>query len=85
MAPPEQGGLGLLDIEARNDAILLVKSAALAETDTDKRAEWASLALHRLPRHIRKNPVVSEEAKTHPLIQNYALTKETPQSSIEPC
>ncbi len=29
MALREQGGLGLLDIEARNDAILLVESAAL--------------------------------------------------------
>jgi hypothetical protein len=39
MALREQGGLGLLDIEARNDAILLVESAALVETDPDKRAE----------------------------------------------
>jgi hypothetical protein len=78
MAPREEGGLGLLDIEARNDAILLVKAAALAETDPEKRAEWASLTIHRLSQNIRKAPVVKEEAKTHPLIQNYMLAKRDP-------
>ncbi|KAJ6612025.1 hypothetical protein B0H10DRAFT_1655234, partial [Mycena sp. CBHHK59/15] len=44
----------------------------------EKRAEWASLTIHRLSQNIRKAPVVKEEAKTHPLIQNYVLAKRDP-------
>ncbi|KAJ7610023.1 hypothetical protein DFH06DRAFT_1374874, partial [Mycena polygramma] len=44
MAPREQGGLGMFDLEARNQALLMLKAAPLAETDPSKRAHWASLA-----------------------------------------
>jgi hypothetical protein len=38
--------MGMLDLEARNEALFLLKAASLVEADPEKRAHWASLALH---------------------------------------
>ncbi|KAJ7247217.1 hypothetical protein C8J57DRAFT_1080927, partial [Mycena rebaudengoi] len=75
MLPRELGGIGLLDVEARNEALLLTKAAGLAESDPEKRSHWAALALHRLSRHIVKSPKVSEEAKTHLMVQEIKINQ----------
>jgi hypothetical protein len=36
MAPIDKGKLGMLDLEARNEALQLVKAGALLETDPQK-------------------------------------------------
>ncbi|KAJ7246799.1 hypothetical protein B0H12DRAFT_985709, partial [Mycena haematopus] len=36
MAPREKGGIGMLDLEARNEALQMVKAGSLAETDPTK-------------------------------------------------
>ncbi|KAJ7216114.1 pectate lyase superfamily protein-domain-containing protein [Mycena rebaudengoi] len=78
MMPRELGGIGVLDLEARNEALLLVKAAALAEAEPEKRSLWASLALHRLSQHTVKSPVVAKEAKTNLMIQNIKVNQRNP-------
>ena len=75
MAPREKGGLGMLDLEARNEALQLVKAGQLAETDPDKRSLWASLAQHHLKDRIVKHPVVADDAKTEVMVQNYNFSQ----------
>jgi hypothetical protein len=75
MAPKEMGGLGMLDLEARNEAIQLVKAGSLAETDPQKRAFWASLARHHLGKRVVKQPVVADDAKTEILVQKYKVSR----------
>jgi hypothetical protein len=77
-APRDQGGIGLFDLEARNEALLLLKAASLAETDTEKHSHWASLALHRLSKHIVKLLAVAEEAKTNLMVQNIKVNQRDP-------
>jgi hypothetical protein len=61
MAPRDQGGIGLFDLEARNGALLMLKTTSLAAADTEKWAHWAFLVLHRLSKNITKSPLVAEE------------------------
>nr|GAT43772.1 predicted protein [Mycena chlorophos] len=62
MAPKEEGGLGLVDVEARNEAIELTKFGILMERDTEKQPAWAKIAAHRLSQH----PVGTElKEETH--------------------
>ncbi|KAJ7624086.1 hypothetical protein DFH06DRAFT_1008685, partial [Mycena polygramma] len=78
MAPREQGGLGMFDLEARNQALLMVKAASLAETDPGKRAHWASLALHSLGKHATKAASMDSEAKTHLMVQKFPVSQRNP-------
>ncbi|KAJ7306716.1 hypothetical protein DFH08DRAFT_720738, partial [Mycena albidolilacea] len=78
MAPRDQGGIGLFDFEARNEALLLLKAASLAESDTEKRSHWASLALHRLSKTIVKSLSVDEEAKTNLMVQKIKVSQRGP-------
>ncbi|KAJ7203484.1 hypothetical protein B0H12DRAFT_977600, partial [Mycena haematopus] len=41
MAPRDMGGIGLFDLEARNDALLLLKAASLAGYGPSERPHWA--------------------------------------------
>ncbi|KAJ6613689.1 hypothetical protein B0H10DRAFT_1805052, partial [Mycena sp. CBHHK59/15] len=68
----------MLDLEARNEALLLLKAAALAETNLEKRAHWASLALHGLSQHIVKPESVAKEARTNLMIQNIKVNQRDP-------
>jgi hypothetical protein len=77
-APRDQGGIGLFDLEARNEALLLLKAASLAESDVEKHSHWASLALHRLSKHIVKSPAVAEEARTNLMVQNIKVNQRDP-------
>jgi hypothetical protein len=84
MAPREMGGIGLFDLEARNEALLLLKAASLAEADPEKRAHWASLALHGLSRHIVNPSSVAEEAKTNLMVQNLKVNQRDPPKLHKP-
>ncbi|KAJ7222669.1 hypothetical protein B0H12DRAFT_1241099 [Mycena haematopus] len=75
MAPKDKGGLGMLDLEARNEALHLMKTAALAETDTDKRAHWVSLASHCIKKKVVQNPRVADDAKSDVIVQNYRISQ----------
>jgi hypothetical protein len=77
-APCERGGIGLFDLEARNEALLLIKAASLAETDPEKCPHWASLAMHRLSKHLVKSPQVAEEARTNLMVQNVKVNQLEP-------
>ncbi|KAJ7207791.1 hypothetical protein C8J57DRAFT_1099099, partial [Mycena rebaudengoi] len=81
MLPRSMGGIGLLDLEARNEALLLIKAADLAESDPEKRSLWALLALHRLSRHTVKSPEVAMEAKTNLMIQKIKVNQTKPPAS----
>ncbi|KAJ7926107.1 hypothetical protein B0H13DRAFT_2313912 [Mycena leptocephala] len=78
MAPREQGGIGLFDLEARNEALLMLKAASLAETDPEIRSHWASLALHGLSKHVVKTSSVAEDAKTNIMVQNLKVNQRDP-------
>jgi hypothetical protein len=65
----------MLDLEARNEALLLLRAASLTETDPDKCAYWASLVLYRLSKHIVKSPRVAEDAKTDLMVQNIKVNQ----------
>jgi hypothetical protein len=84
MAPREQGGIGMFDLEARNKALLLFKAASLTESDPEKRAYWASLALHRLSKHVVKSPLVAEDAKTNLMVQNIKVNQRDPPALHKP-
>jgi hypothetical protein len=77
-APRDQGGIGLFNLEARNEALLLLKAASLAESDVEKHSHWASLALHQLSKHIVKSPAVAEEARTNLMVQNVKVNQRDP-------
>jgi hypothetical protein len=77
MAPREEGGLGMLDLKARNEAIQLVKTSDLVETDPKKRSHWASLARHNLKQRVIKHPVVAENARSEVLVQDYKINQRT--------
>jgi hypothetical protein len=68
MAPRKQGGIGMLDLEARNEALLLFRAVSLAETDLERCAHGPSLVLHHLSKHIVKSPLVAEDAKTNLMV-----------------
>ncbi|KAJ7754194.1 hypothetical protein DFH07DRAFT_743998 [Mycena maculata] len=78
MMPREKGGIGLLDLEARNEALLIIKAAVLAETDPEKRSNWASLVLHSLSKHVVKPKSVAVESRTHLMIQNIKVNQRDP-------
>jgi hypothetical protein len=78
LAPRELGGIGMLDLEARNEALLMLKAASLAEDNPQKRAHWASLALHGLSQHTVKATSVAEEAKTNLMVQTIKVNQRDP-------
>ncbi|KAJ7226573.1 hypothetical protein C8J57DRAFT_1252508 [Mycena rebaudengoi] len=84
MAPGELGGIGMLDLEARNKALLLLKAAALTETDLQKRSHWASLVLHGLSQHTVKMTEGTESAKTNLMIQNLKVNQHDPPNLHKP-
>ena len=75
MAPKCIGGKKLLDLEARNEAILLVKAAGLAELDPGKQAPWAALANHRLSKHIVKSSNVAPNSIVHSFVQTWHTSR----------
>ena len=75
MAPKSVGGKGMLDLEARNEAIMLVKAAPLAEMDPEKRAPWAALAIHRLGKHIVKSMNVEPNSIVNFLGQSWHVSR----------
>jgi hypothetical protein len=78
LAPRELGGIGMLDLEAQNEALLMLKAASLAKDNPQKRAHWVSLALHGLSRHTVKATSVAEEAKTNLMFQNIKVNQRDP-------
>jgi hypothetical protein len=68
----------MFNLEARNKSLIMLKAASLGETILEKRAYWASLALHRLAQHIVKSSSVAEESKTNLLIQNIHVSQRDP-------
>jgi hypothetical protein len=74
----------MLDLEARNEALLLLKAASLAETDPAKRAHWASLALHSLSRHVVNTSAVAVESRTNLMVQNIKVNQRDPPKLHKP-
>jgi hypothetical protein len=68
----------MLDLEGRNEALLMLKTAALTEDNSQKRAHWASLALHGLSKCTVKSTSVAEEAKTNLMVQNIKVNQRDP-------
>jgi hypothetical protein len=75
---PWELGIGMLDLEGRNEALLMLKTAALTEDNPQKRAHWASLALHSLSKRTVKSTSVAEEAKTNLMVQNIKVNQRDP-------
>jgi hypothetical protein len=84
LAPRELGGIGMLDLEGRNEALLMLKTAALTEDNPKKRAHWASLALHGLSKRTVKSTSVAKEAKTNLMIQNIKVNQRDPRRYTKP-
>ncbi|KAJ7210372.1 hypothetical protein GGX14DRAFT_301462, partial [Mycena pura] len=75
MAPVEKGGKGVLDLQARNEAIQLVNFGVLANFEPGETANWAVLALHRLSKHVRKGDRVDDAARLNILLQSYDTSR----------
>ncbi|KAJ7125859.1 hypothetical protein C8R46DRAFT_832846, partial [Mycena filopes] len=71
-APIEEGGKNLFDLEARNDAIQLMRLKSYLELDPTKRATWAYVTDVRLANHDKKTSKVADGSHVNMFTQNWA-------------
>ncbi|KAJ7150818.1 hypothetical protein C8R43DRAFT_951252 [Mycena crocata] len=71
-APIAEGGKNLFDIEARNDAIQLMKLKTYLELDPEKRATWAFASDVRLAKHDLKTSKVQEGVHVNMFTQRWS-------------
>ena len=77
--PISEGGLNLLDIESRNDAIKIVWLKAYLNFTTS-RQQWAVVTDHILLASAPKYPV--EDARDNPFLQAWTIPLKGPRGSI---
>ncbi|KAJ7626874.1 hypothetical protein FB45DRAFT_680634, partial [Roridomyces roridus] len=69
--PIDKGGKNILDIEARNDAIALLKLRDFLDL-SPRRTEWARIANRRLIKRDVKASKVAESSYVSPFLQSWA-------------
>ncbi|KAJ7131491.1 hypothetical protein C8R43DRAFT_837046, partial [Mycena crocata] len=71
-APIDEGGKNIFDLEARNQAIQLMKLKSYLELDPSKRATWAYLTDKRLARHDKGVSSVRPGVHVNMFMQKWA-------------
>ncbi|KAJ7078704.1 hypothetical protein B0H15DRAFT_788762, partial [Mycena belliarum] len=72
MAPRAAGGKKLLDLQARNDALQLMKLKSYLDLDPTTRAAWAYLTDKRLAKIVTKDSRAMEDALVNTFIQTWS-------------
>ncbi|KAJ7643413.1 hypothetical protein DFH06DRAFT_999143, partial [Mycena polygramma] len=72
MAPIEVGGKKMLDLEARNEAIVLMKLKSYLNLDPKSRATWGYVADKQIQRYAKQSSTVDKLSYENMFIQRYS-------------